>query len=118
MRSVTAVAVRPAFVSLPACRTTNGCFRSRTMGSVSILNSRSKSLGSSNVFITPPNIPVPGWGLQFVGGSSSVPAAGFGFSPSSEEVQRFLLQSPAGNPQEADPDQKRFSILLVEDSPA
>lgn len=47
-----------------------------------------------------------------------MPAAGFGFSPRSEGVQRFLLQSPAGSPHQADPDEKRFSILLVEDSPA
>ena len=47
-----------------------------------------------------------------------MPAAGFGFSPSSEGVRRFTLQSPAGSPHQVDPNQKRFSILLVEDNQA
>ena len=39
-------------------------------------------------------------------------------SPNSGGVRRFTLQSPARSPQQTDPEQRSYSILLVEDSQA
>ena len=72
----------------------------------------------SNVFIASPNILAQVWGLRFAGELLSVQGAGSGWNPSRAGVRHFTLQSRVEKTDELASDQKKVSILLVEDNPA
>jgi len=66
----------------------------------------------------PALIPEPAWASPSASGSSNAPAGASGLSPSSAEVQRFSLRSPAAKKSGTEPSEKPVFIFLAEDNPA
>src|SRR3954447_14214928 len=82
------------------------------------MNTGSKSLGSSSVFIQVQSIRVPVWDSQSVNALWSALAAGSGLNLSPDEVRHFSLLFPEQMGASPGSTGRVRHILLIEDNPA